>query len=290
MNTMGKILVIINFLFALVIGGFMVIDFARRTNWKAAYENAESQLRIAHNNTDTLAESNRKQLADINKLTAALNSQEKKAKAREDDLSKRILAEQGEKSKAEQMNNLLKLQLDDAHGENKRRTEEIANLGKAIKSRDQTIVRLEDEKEKLQTAAISAQSNQANAQERSNALLAQVRAQQKELARLSNSAGAMLPGKGASASRPPLTYVKGMVEKIYPKDNSLVQLSVGSDQGLADGNTLFVYRLKPKAEYLGTLVIVDTHPHKAVARLLPSEGTRRVELRVGDEVASKLSR
>jgi len=288
MNTMGKILVFINFLFALVIIGFLAIDFARRTNWKAAFDNADAQLRIARNNTDSLAESNRKALAELGRLTADLSSHEKKAKAREDELTRRWEAEKAEFVKAEMNAKKYLLQLTDAVAEAKRRADEVTNLGKSIKDRDEKIVKLEDEREQLRTRAIQAVQERENAQDRNNALLAQVRDQQKELARLSNSPGAA--GKGASAKRPPSSYVKGVIEEVYPKDN-LILLSVGSDHGLAEGNTLEAYRLRPDPQYLGTVVVVDARQRKAVARLLPAEyPARRVELRVGDEVASKLSR
>src|ERR1043165_8656836 len=37
MNTIGKILVILNFLFAILVGVFLVMDVALRTQWKDAY-------------------------------------------------------------------------------------------------------------------------------------------------------------------------------------------------------------------------------------------------------------
>ena len=46
MNTIGKILVVLNLVFALVVGGFLVIDFATRTNWKTAYESLKSRYGI----------------------------------------------------------------------------------------------------------------------------------------------------------------------------------------------------------------------------------------------------
>jgi hypothetical protein len=288
MNTMGKILVFINFLFALVIGGFMVIDFARRTNWKAAFDNADSQLRIARNNTDVLADANRKSLNEIARLTAELANHEGKTQARLSEKEKQIIAEKNARSQAEQASNKLLAQYNDLVAETKRRTEEVANLGKVIKQRDQTIVALEEDKSKLKAEAITAVNEKAATQERNMSLLAQVREQQKELARLSNSPGAI--GKSEATRRPPLNYVKGSIDQVDNKGN-LVHLNVGSDHGLAVDNTLEAYRLKPNPEYLGTLVILDVKSHEAVARLLPSEyRTRRVELRVGDEVASKLTR
>src|SRR5581483_8165700 len=46
MNTIGKILVILNFVFALVVGGFLVIDFATRTNWKTAYDTLKREMDV----------------------------------------------------------------------------------------------------------------------------------------------------------------------------------------------------------------------------------------------------
>jgi hypothetical protein len=289
MNLMGKILVIINFLFAIVIIGFLAVDFARRTNWKAAFDNADAQLRIARNNADVLAESNRKLLGEINKLTGVTGLQERKTKELEGDWKQRFQAEQAENQKQQQKMNVMMVQLTDAVAESKRRAEEIANLGKAIKDRDEMIVRLEDQATRYKTDAINAKNAEGNTQERNMSLLAQVREQQKEIARLSNSPGA--GGTKGTTLRPPMNYVKGVIEKLDPQDKSLVQLSIGSDHGLAEGNTLYVYRLKPNPDFLGTLVVVDAQQYKAVARLLPSEfRTRPVQLQVGDEVASKLSR
>jgi hypothetical protein len=290
MNTMGKTLVFVNLFFALVIGGFLAVDFARRTNWKAAFDNAESQIKIARNNTDTLVESNKKHLAEISRLNANLAAQEKKIKTVEDDLKNKLKTEQMAKSVSEQKANLQAIQLTEAVAEAKRRADEVANLSQVIKTREQFILKLEDDVSKYKTDTLAAQNDRDNAQRRSSALYDQVRELQKELAKASTSTGAGAV-RGIASLKPPMNYVKGKIESIDSKDSSLVQISVGSDHGLSDGNTLDVFRLRPAPEYLGTLVIVDAQHHKAVGRLLPSEvRTRRVELRVGDEVASQISR
>ena len=50
MNTIGKTLVILNLVFALVVGGFLVIDFATRNNWKTAYEALKREMDVAKSN------------------------------------------------------------------------------------------------------------------------------------------------------------------------------------------------------------------------------------------------
>jgi hypothetical protein len=107
----------------------------------------------------------------------------------------------------------------------------------------------------------------------------------KELAK----ARAGVPGKRPNPVNPPPDSVKGTITKIDKKDASLVQISVGSDAGLARGHTLEVYRLKPKAEYLGRIQVIEVEAKSAVGRLMRSDAKeKRSALQVGDEVASKV--
>src|SRR4051812_26731486 len=46
MNTIGKILVILNFLFAIIVGVFLVIDVGLRTQWKDAYFALEREMKV----------------------------------------------------------------------------------------------------------------------------------------------------------------------------------------------------------------------------------------------------
>jgi hypothetical protein len=46
MNTVGKILVILNFLFAVIVGAFLVVDFATRSNWQTEYKNLKAQHEV----------------------------------------------------------------------------------------------------------------------------------------------------------------------------------------------------------------------------------------------------
>ena len=80
---------------------------------------------------------------------------------------------------------------------------------------------------------------------------------------------------------PPLVGVDGKIEKL---DGNLMQINVGTDQGVNKDNTLDVYRLLPEAKYLGTIRIVVANTHKSVGRLINGDATK---LRVGDLVTSK---
>jgi len=86
---------------------------------------------------------------------------------------------------------------------------------------------------------------------------------------------------------PPLsTDLNGVIEKIDPKDASLLSISIGSDAGLAKHHTLDVYRLKPVPLYLGKIRIIEVTPQKAVGRRVGNKAGTPI-LRVGDKVTSQ---
>src|SRR5258707_451520 len=54
MNTLGKILVVLNFVFALVVGAFLTVKFATETNWKAGVDQLRVELDIARKSNQAL--------------------------------------------------------------------------------------------------------------------------------------------------------------------------------------------------------------------------------------------
>jgi hypothetical protein len=92
-------------------------------------------------------------------------------------------------------------------------------------------------------------------------------------------------GAQASSKNPPAENVEGAVTRVDAK-TGLITVSVGSDDGLEKGHTLEVFRLSPSAKYLGTVRVLETKPHEAVAqpvnRLL-------APVQQGDKVASKVA-
>jgi hypothetical protein len=76
--------------------------------------------------------------------------------------------------------------------------------------------------------------------------------------------------------------VDGIVTAVGEKD--LVEISIGSDDGLRSGHTLEVFR---NNAYLGRVVIKETWPDRAVAEIIKEY--RRGIIRKGDRVATKLS-
>jgi hypothetical protein len=98
---------------------------------------------------------------------------------------------------------------------------------------------------------------------------------------------ALLP----SQAPPPL--VKGIVravERGRNGANALVEISIGSDDGIAKGHHLTVYRTRVdngvRPKYLGEILIVDVKPDVAVGEVKLK--TKNGNIQKGDNVTSKL--
>lgn len=74
----------------------------------------------------------------------------------------------------------------------------------------------------------------------------------------------------------------GMIVKVG--ESNLVEISLGSDDGIRKGHQLDVYR---NGKYLGRVVIMDTEPDRAVARVL--KDYRQGIIKKNDRVSTKLN-
>jgi len=117
------------------------------------------------------------------------------------------------------------------------------------------------------------------------ALEDQVRDLAKELAR--NKAGLTTPvaGRKRGEENPPPEDLEGQILSVK---GDLVNISIGSDAGLAQGHTLKVFRLDrvpENSKFLGVIEILSVRPHEAVGRPIRHSA---YEMRKGDRVASRI--
>jgi hypothetical protein len=293
MNTMGKILVILNLLFALVTGAFLAFDFATRTNWKRAYDDLEAEMKVSRTNVDTQGETRRVALTKLQDALARLDATQKALEEQKKKAVKDLAEAHGEMQSADQDKVKSEILQKAQVGELGRLQAEIKSLSKALQERDQTIVTLNQEKSKALDNLLTAVAEKEAAISRSESLLDQNRELSKKLA-TTQVAGGAKAGAGAPMAKegqpnPPPTYVRAKVEKVDPESPTVGQIDAGSDEGLAEGQTLEAYRLGKASDYLGSFLILRVNHHKAVGRLLPPRaGEPRRELKVGDEVASSI--
>jgi hypothetical protein len=289
MNTVGKILVILNFVFAIIVGAFLVIDFASRSNVQADNTTLRRRNEIVTADRDTLMQEN---VENINKL---------KAKDLQHEEQSRKLRDQEDLAKAEKTGLENKLadkerEVETADAKLRKAVSDLEALKVAeadqkaiIKMREQTIIALQDDVNKYRTKAIANEQTANAFRDRNDQLLKEVQdlGQKLAVALAGPGAGGLPTVRNPNEPNPPSTFVKGKIQKVDA--GGLVQISLGTDQGVNKNNTLEVFRTQPEPKYLGMVRIVDANFNSSVGRLIvPAGATVRPQLREGDNAWSKL--
>jgi hypothetical protein len=291
MTIVGKILVVLNLVFALVVGGFLTIDYATRTNWKNRYDELKREMEVSNVNSKTTGDIYVARANEFKNLQAKLDAEMQNRK--NDKIVFDVeLADLNNKWKEEiEKARSADLTAKTAQASVARLLEEAKGLAAAIKTREITILKIEEDNRNLRAAAIANENLSKALQVRNENLLEQLMQARKVIAGFEsgNKGGIAEMTNDPNRPNPPSVFVKGQIEKVDGKDG-LVEISIGSDQGLKKYNTLEVYRLNPKAEYLGTLRVVEVYNHKAVGRLIQNTFATRKTVRQGDQVASSLER
>jgi len=287
MTIVGKILVFLNLVFSLIVGGLVMVVFMTRTNWENEFKKRTDQYNAVIADQKQTQEENAalKQKADAD-LKAA-------NQARDDAIKLRDAAKQAQ-ARAEAERDALKLPVnaDSAkvaaiEGSLKLRTEQVAQLEKDVEKERNEKHAMIEEKNKERAARLLADISSNSFKARNFELEGQVKELYRELIKTKTGVTGTVATKKRGEENPPLENVKGTVTRADPETN-LAQLSIGSDAGLLQGHTLHVYRLNPIADrsiYLGVLEIVEVTPHAAVGRPLKPMGT---PMRPGDRVAAHL--
>ncbi len=290
MNTIGKILVILNFLFSVVVGLFLVLYIANQTKHREAHESTLLQVKVMEESYKTtrqviakLSTDYRTMQGEIEKAKLDLKDAEDRRKIQEDDYIVKI-QERDNIVKDKDLTNQQSLKTTE------RMAQEIAHLNTTIKDRETAIIRIEADLKKLRSEAVQFEALARARQIRAESLLEQV--QELTLALNRERTGAIDPNvmviRNPNDPNPPAAQVNGKVEKV---EGDLMQISLGTDHGVLKNHTLDVYRLTPEPKYLGMIRIVDANIHQSVGRLVPVGNAQfRTPLRVGDLVTSKLTK
>jgi hypothetical protein len=291
MNTIGKILVILVFLFALVTAGLLTIVFQTRTNWKNEVEQRNRDIAILRANS-----------AAKDEAIAALKSERDAFKADNEAKGITIAQVQAEiatvradsKTAIDQAKLEAKfadVNLQTALAAKERMQKEAAELQKVIADREQRIIDNHAKIKQLNDLALSLDRDLKFSQERNQILVARVQELERIIAELqqgSQKVDVANISKDPTALNPPSRFVKGVIEAVDKVDPSLVRISLGTDHNVRNGNTLEVYRTNP-VQYLGVIRIDDAHHHTSVGRLIRTPGTKAANLREGDTVATSLT-
>ncbi|MFQ3651414.1 MAG: hypothetical protein SNJ75_13875, partial [Gemmataceae bacterium] len=283
MTTVGKLLVIMNLVFSLVVGAFAVMDYTTRTHWAEGYKKLETQYTVAAGQAATF----RSQLEQLSNEKAQLNAELAKAggaelqdadsskiaskaiavleaRARAIDNLKKDLRDRDTRMaqlelKVKTLEGTTSISVEDVN----RRAADQAKLVEQIKTERTRNDQLVKEKNDLLDAKTAAEIDRDAYKDRATSLAAEVARLEKDLV----TARALASGMGASgrlpgtlAKSPPPSNVEGLVKKV---DNNLITISIGSDDGIQRGHELSVFRLGTNPKYIGMVRIVEVTPKSA---------------------------
>jgi hypothetical protein len=287
MTIVGKILVILNFVFVLVVIGLLIVDSATRMNYKVAYDALTKEMEIARTNQNTFTETTAKDAAEVRKLTADLDKVKADVLAVTAERNAIEAASKVQISEAERRAMEADIKTAEAIAASERFKDEVKKQLDILKQRDQVIVKQQEDFVRMRNEAV----NQENARKASDARLQQALARNAELtAALTKATTGAAPNQVVKGTaNPPPAFVEAKIEQVDAQ-SGLVQVSAGSDKGLSKNHTLEVYRTTPEPMYLGLVRLLDVQPHTSVGRIERVGAANRGPVRVGDTVSSTLSR
>lgn len=287
MNLVGKILVVAIFVMSMLWMAFAMAVYSTQKSWKDVVERPREQA------TATLKPGLKFQLEDAQKESAELKEQLA-------DMQKRI-----EEVKATELQQRAKLQTALAEQQTQREALQAQVKGLQAAERDQiaavtaaqdNLSRLSDQVAKLNADMVAAledrdtqftsatnktielhdaYSEVKTLKERSLSLAKSIEFYKNKLASL----GVKNPDEPVADST---IAVDGLVTAIQKGD--LIEISIGSDDGLKVGSILHVYRAG--RAYLGRVQVIETSPDRSAAKILRDSRTGVIQK--GDRVATSL--
>jgi multidrug efflux pump subunit AcrA (membrane-fusion protein) len=285
MTAVGKILVWLNLVFSLVVGGFVVFAYVARTQWVAQYNSARDKLSVAEANVTTYRSETEKVKQEaqsrLDKVQAELKSAQEETRVAQaqivqlnDDLTKLRNNSRQESALSTKFGS-----------EVEKRQNDVGTLREALRKEQEVNNNLVKEKADLQNRETVAQIERRSVQEQNTRLVKQLEDMAKDMARMRANGGSRTVA-GGSGKNPPPDNVEGLVKDTDA--SGLMTLTIGSDSGLTKGHTLELFRIgtsPSQSKYLGTVRILEAEAKQSVAQ---PTGRLTAPPQRGDHVASRI--
>jgi hypothetical protein len=312
MTAVGKILVFFVLIFSLIDGAFVVTVYISQTHWAAEYKDLKKRYEVA----DASNAAYQTELKKASDYAKSFNDQV----LRDGDLEKAagLKDSDDQPTKLKKIKDVIKAALNDAtvqKGIADKAREDLSAAMQKLTASDAVATAKSAEVEKRQeesklTRALLADETKKNLEavvalgkEHDQAVAqsilaksAQVRLKQleeendhlaKDNQKLAAGGPTYTSAKPRETRNPPPENVQGRIRDVSP--SGLVRISLGSDVGLAKGNTLEVYRLNTQApdlsKYLGRIKIIEVTATEAVAQPITKPSG---PLQAGDQVSSQI--
>ena len=281
MTFVGKILVIVIMVFALVFLAMSTVVFVTSKNWMV-------ETKKERQKSDDL----KKKLHDANAASEAAKKEAADYKAQYDQdkktLDNRLAAQQDEITRSQAEITSVKGHLAVAQQTAKSATDEM-------EAKRQQTLQLRQQLSAVEKQANEYKLDQAEKNDKIRDLERKFDTSEKRNGELRDQVArytTLLTRNGLSTD---ISQIKGLenpppvvgeVKRIDPTNRNM-EITIGSDDGLVVGHKLYLYRLSPRPEYLGEIAIVQVDPDQAVAKVVGKTYMGK-KIKEGDIVSSTI--
>lgn len=285
MSFVGKVLVVVNVGLTICIAMFAGGVFAVQSSWRDKYNKVKSDYDTLNASKLKADETLKKDIADLKKSLADAQS---RANTFEGQLKVANGALEQEKANhaktaaalntANQKNTLLA-------ADNNAKLKDIDTLRTGLKDLHTRFDQLTGKVTALEDEKYGLLRERARFVKQHNRLVEDYLAARKLLA----EAKVEFDPERVRTARLKPTPAEGLVVGVLPggRDKAtLVEISIGKDDGVEEGQSLLVYRLAEKSKYLGKIEIVYVTADKAVGTLV--DDPKNGPIKKGDNVSAKL--
>jgi hypothetical protein len=272
MNLLGKIFVVLVFIMSLVFMSFALAVYGTHKNWKEETAKQKQAVQTAIGQRDE-AEAEKERLEEqIKNEEIAKREALGKLETERDELAKQRDELTAERDNLAAKDKAAVAALDSAQQNLAKLTTEVETLRAEIREAQQA----RDEHFK-QVVGLTDQLHQAQGEQQ------RLEERRVQLAGEIAQSRTVLRAHGLSKDTP----VDGIPPQLFGKvlainRDNLIEVSLGTDDGLRVGHTLEVYR---GAKYLGRVEVLNATADRAVAKILP--GFRKAAIQKGDDVATR---
>jgi hypothetical protein len=305
MTAVGKILVILNLVFAFVVGTFAVMTYIARTHWADQYKKLENSYQVVKATSDTYKADNDKLVKERDAYNKALlesgtragvinekQDPSKAAQATIDLLKKRqdetvalkadLKREKDKSDGFERQANQYKATMTVAQTGQQRQQEDLVKLREVLADETKRNTKLVEGINYMRDRAVAAEIESKSYKARNGQLETQLQDLARQIAVVKAQGGRPVGAASGSGRNPPPEAVEGLIQRI---DGKLVTLTIGSDAGLQKGHTLYVFGLTGNTGYRGQIKLVEVTPKVAVGEVM---GKLSSAIRVGDTASSEI--
>jgi len=279
MTYVGKILVLVIMAFALIFLGISTVVFSTSRNWQTATQAERKkvdELKKKVSETQAVVDATKLELAAAQQAaTAQVQQLENQIRALEaqnkqdlaqitDSRAQLVTAQQNAKTALDEVE--AKRQETALLRQQKSAVEKQANEFKL------TQAELNDKIRELQRMLDTATKN--------NKDLREAVAKYTTLLQRNGLSTDVSQIKGLETPPP----VQGEVKRVDPTGRR-IEVTIGSDDGLVPGHELYVFRTKPRTEYVGKISVISADPDQSVARVV-GKTYQGKHIKEGDIVSS----